>query len=116
MPKSTRCPVRNPGTTATSVLKKSAVRERSVGSKATTFVSWFLISEMTNLPLLSVTLPVMIDADAGFPVQFYKGHAPSSNVESEVEHVTILDDVFLAFCAHLAGLLRPGFASIGNEV
>ncbi len=35
----------------------------------------------------------------------YGGPRAASDVESEVHHIAVLDDVFLAFEAHLAGLL-----------
>jgi hypothetical protein len=40
----------------------------------------------------------------------------SSDVEQEVQHVAILDHVFLAFGAHLAGFLGAGFALVLDEV
>src|SRR5690606_8228835 len=39
-----------------------------------------------------------------------------SDVEAEVHHVAILDDVFLAFQAPFAGFLGPGFALVLDEV
>jgi hypothetical protein len=38
------------------------------------------------------------------------------DVEQEVQHVAVLDDVFLAFGAHLAGFLGAGLALVGDEV
>ena len=38
------------------------------------------------------------------------------DVEQEIQHVAVLDDVFLAFDAHLAGFLGAGFALAGDEV
>src|SRR5690606_14505766 len=39
-----------------------------------------------------------------------------SNVEAEVHHVAVLDDVVLAFQAPFAGFLGAGFALVGDEV
>src|SRR5512145_2434808 len=39
-----------------------------------------------------------------------------SGAEQEVHHIAILDDVFLAFRAHLAGILGALLALVGNEV
>ena len=40
---------------------------------------------------------------------------PESDVEQEVQHVAVLDDVFLAFGAHLAGILGAGFKLLGLQ-
>src|SRR3990167_8782338 len=42
--------------------------------------------------------------------------AKRSDVEQEIQHIAVLDDVLLAFGAHLAGVLRALLALVGNEV
>ena len=44
------------------------------------------------------------------------GAAPVSDVEAEQHHVAVLDDIFLAFGAHLAGLLRSRLAAEADEI
>ena len=39
-----------------------------------------------------------------------------SNAVRDLQHIAVLDDVFLAFGAHLAGFLAAGFALAGDEV
>src|SRR5574337_287752 len=39
-----------------------------------------------------------------------------SDVEQEIQHVAVFDDVILPFGAHLAGFLRALFAAAGDEV
>ena len=40
----------------------------------------------------------------------------NSDIEQEVQHVAVLDDVVLAFGAHLAGFLGALFALVLDEV
>src|SRR5690554_8149440 len=43
-------------------------------------------------------------------------YRPASDIEAEVDHVAILDDVLLALQAPLAGVLRALFAAQGDKV
>ncbi len=38
------------------------------------------------------------------------------DVEAEQQDVAVLNDIFLAFGAHLAGVLGAGFAAAGDEI
>src|SRR5574343_1471990 len=64
----------------------------------------------------SIELPCRPASGAGRRSAGPRGADPASDVEQEVHHVAILDDVFLAFGPHLASILGPLFALVLDEI